>query len=257
MTNKKRRIIMKNHPWYLEYKKNPHAAVRLFCFHHSGGGASAYFPWLGELSSYIEMVAIQLPGRENRFPEPLTNNLKYIINSLREGFELYKDKPFITFGHSLGGLISFEFIKSIYQSYSLYPRCMMISATKAAHMPFRMKHLSFMDDSTLKKELRIYNGIDDSILNNDELLELFLPIIRSDFSIYESYQSTNFAPLPCDILVFSGREDPTVNVAEIQAWSSYTTEKFEHISLPGGHFFVKDHQKSIVDHINRLTEQYA
>tara|TARA_B100000614_G_scaffold254860_1_gene270928 strand:- start:132 stop:878 length:747 start_codon:yes stop_codon:yes gene_type:complete len=248
---------MKNHPWYLEYKKNPHAAMRLFCFHHSGGGASAFFPWLDKLSSSIEMIAIQLPGRENRFSEPLTNNLQHIITSLREGFELYKEKPFFTFGHSLGGLISFEFIKSIHQFYSLYPRCMIISATKAAHMPFRMKPLSSLDDETLKKEVQTYNGIEESILENDELLELFLPIIRSDFSIYESYHPKDSTPLPCDILVFSGCEDSSVNAEEIQGWAAYTTGKFEHTPFPGGHFFIKNHIKSIAEHINQLAEQYA
>ncbi|OJW54535.1 MAG: hypothetical protein BGO67_10090 [Alphaproteobacteria bacterium 41-28] len=250
-------VIMRDHPWYLEYKKNPHAAMRLFCFHHSGGGTSAYFPWLEYLSPHIEMIAIQMPGRENRFSEPLTNNLTDIVNTLKEGFELYKDKPFFTFGHSLGGVISFEFIKSVMKFYSLTPLHMMISATKAPHFPFRMKQLSQLGDKPLKEELRAYNGIDERILESDELLELFLPIIKSDFSITESYRSTDSTVLPCDILVFSGNEDPTVNMEEIQGWSSYTTGKFKHISFSGGHFFVKEHQKSIVSHINRLAEQYV
>lgn len=248
---------MRNDPWYLEYKKNPKAVVRLFCFHHSGGAASAYFPWLEELSSHIEMVAIQLPGRENRFQEPLTNNLKFITTSLRQGFEPYKDKPFFTFGHSLGGLISFEFIKSIYKYYSLYPRHMMISATKAPHLPFRMKPLSSLECATLKKELQAYNGINESILKNDEVLELFLPIIRSDFSISETYHLDDPAQLPCDILAFSGQDDHTVNAEEIRGWSSYTTEKFDHISFPGGHFFIKNNVKNIVKHINQLAEKYS
>ncbi|MBW8308814.1 MAG: hypothetical protein K0M45_04135 [Candidatus Paracaedibacteraceae bacterium] len=98
---------------YLEYKKNPNAALRLFCFHHSAGGASAYYPWAESLSPNIEMVAIQFPGRENRFIEPLNNDLKNIVAELSKRFELYKDNPFFVFGHSLGALVSFEFIKSV------------------------------------------------------------------------------------------------------------------------------------------------
>ena len=175
--------MVKNQNWFLEYKKNPNSKIRLFCFHHSGGGASAYYPWIDHLSPYIEMIAIQLPGRENRFTEPLNNSLTDITAKLTEGFKVYTDKPFIVFGHSLGALVSFEFMKSVHQLYSLYPRHMIVSATKAPHLPFRMKHLSKLDDKTLKEELRIYNGIDERILNNEELLELFLPIIKNDFSI--------------------------------------------------------------------------
>lgn len=243
--------------WYLEYKKNPQASIRLFCFHHSGGGASLYFPWIDHLSPDIEMIAVQLPGRESRYGEPLTNNLKDITAKLGEEFRFYKDKPFFVFGHSLGALISFEFIKSIYQLYALYPCHMIVSATKAPHLPFRMKHLSQLDDKTLKEELKAYNGIDERILNNDELLDLFLPIIRSDFSISESYFSTNSAPLPCDLLVLSGSQDQTVSKEEILEWSAYTIGKFKHISFSGEHFFIKDHQKSILELINQIGDNFT
>ncbi|OJX14241.1 MAG: hypothetical protein BGO77_02145 [Caedibacter sp. 37-49] len=248
---------MTRNPWYLEYKKNPKAAIRLFCFHHSGGGASAYYPWVESLSPYIEMISIQLPGREDRFTEPLMSSLKDIIDALTEGFYLYTEKPFFVFGHSLGGFIAFELVKSIYQRYSLYPQHIIISATKAPHMPFRMKTLSSLENKTLKEELKIYNGIDEGILNNDELLDLFLPIIRNDFSISERYHSADVASLPCDILHLSGDLDVSVNEEEIQAWKAYTTGKFEHISFLGGHFFLKDHQKDIIKLINQIAEQYT
>lgn len=246
-----------NRNWYLEYKKNSDAAIRLFCFHHSGGGASSYYPWAEHLSPKIEMIAVQLPGRENRFSEPLTNNLNDIVTKLSEGFAVYKDKPFFVFGHSLGALISFEFVKSIHKLYSLYPRHIIISATKAPHLPFRMKNLSKLDDKTIKEKLRVYNGIDERILNNDELLELFLPIIKSDFSIYENYNFLESKPIPCNILALSGEQDQTVSQEEILAWAKYAERKFEHISFPGKHFFIKDHQNKILEIINQIGGSHA
>lgn len=243
--------------WYLEYEKKPNATIRLFCFHHSGGGASAYYPWLELLSPNIELIAIQLPGRENRFSQPLNNNLKDIITQLSEGFCTYKDKPFFVFGHSLGGLLSFEFIKSIREVYSLCPCHIIVSATKAPHFPFRMKHLSKLNDAALKEELKVYDGIDERILHHDELLELFLPIIRSDFSIYENHNHSNSEPFFCDILALSGDHDHTVAQEETLAWSAYTTGKFEHLSFHGGHFFTKNYQKRIVGVINTIGNMYT
>jgi medium-chain acyl-[acyl-carrier-protein] hydrolase len=243
--------------WYLEYKKNPSASVRLFCFHHSGGGASSYYPWINHLSPNIEMIAVQLPGRENRFTEPLNNSMEDIIAQLSERFVTYTDKPFFVFGHSLGALLSFEFIKSVHQAYSVYPCHMIISATKAPHLPFRMKHLSQLDDKALKEQLKMYNGIDERILYNDELLDLFLPIIKSDFSIYETYSFLESKPLPCNILALSGREDKTVNSEEIWAWEKYTEGKFERLSFPGEHFFVRDNQRQILEIINQIGDRYT
>lgn len=248
---------MKNdHDWYIEHKKNPDASIRLFCFHHSGGGASTYYPWRDYLSFHIEMISIQLPGRENRFTEPLNNNVQDIAFQLSEKFFIYKDKPFFVFGHSLGGLIAFEFIKAVNQLYSLYPRHMIVSAIKAPHLPLRRKNLSQLDNNTLKKELKIYNGIDERILNDTDLLELFLPIIRNDFSIYENYSFLDVGPLPCDLLVLSGDQDQTVNQEEILAWSKYTTGKFEHMSFSGKHFFIKDHKEKLLEIINQIGESH-
>lgn len=243
--------------WYIGYKKNPQAAIRLFCFHHSGGGASSYHPWVESLSPLIEMVAIQLPGRENKFLEPLTSDLSHIITKLSKDFSYYKDKPFIVFGHSLGALLAFEFIKAIHRIYSLYPRQVIVSAAKAPHMPYRRKILSHLEDKLLKEELKAYNGIDERIQNEPELFDLFLPIIRSDFSIVENYSFAGSASFPCDILAFSGSDDPTVTQEEILGWSTQTTGKFEHMPFSGAHFFIRDHQKEIVNIINQIAEKYS
>lgn len=134
---------------------------------------------------------------------------------------------------------------------------MIISGTKAPHLPFRMKHLSGLEDKALKEELKIYSGIDESILNNNELLDLFLPIIKNDFSIYENYVFSPSKPFPYDILALSGTEDQTVTLEEIVAWEKYTEGKFEYIAFPGKHFFIKDNQKEILEIINRIGNRYA
>ena len=45
------------------------AKMRLICFHYAGGGASIFQQWGAQLPEYIEVVAIQLPGREDRFKD--------------------------------------------------------------------------------------------------------------------------------------------------------------------------------------------
>lgn len=246
-----------NQNWYIKYKDNPHAKIRLFCFHHSGGGASAYFPWVEHLSSNIELIAIQLPGRENRYTEPLTNNLNHIVSKLKNEFCDYKEKPFFIFGHSLGALIGYEFIKSVHQQYSIYPRMMIASAAKAPHLPYRMKRLSQLKEIELKKELRSYNGLDELILKNDELFELFVPIIKNDFSIGENYVFSNLNPFPFDILTLSGIQDLTVTEEETLAWSLYTSKKFQHLAFLGQHFFIKEHQKRILEIINQFGDSFV
>lgn len=242
--------------WFLKFKSNPGSKIRLFCFHHSGGGASTYYRWLDHLSTEIELIAIQLPGRENRFSEPLATNIEDIIVNLSEGFSLYKDKPYIIFGHSLGALIGFEFVKAIIHLYSMLPSQIIVSAARAPHLTYRRKSLSQLDNESLTQELKGYNGIDMNILNNNDLLSIFLPIIRKDFSLLEGYQYVRSEPFSCNMLALAGSHDKTVQTEEIRAWSEHTTGKFEYLSFAGEHFFLKDYRKGVLEVINKIGEQH-
>lgn len=243
--------------WFLTFKKNPYAKMRLLCFHHSGGGASTYFPWSKQLSPIIELMAIQLPGREDRFSEPFIDDVEDLIHKLTREFSQYKDMPFFVFGHSLGALLSFEFAKSIKKAYSLTPHHIIISATKAPHLPLKRKNLSKLDPVSLKTELFSYNGIDKEIINNEELFDLYLPILKNDFLLYENYEYLESSPLSCNMLALSGTLDESVKEEEVIAWSRHTQGNFKHMSFSGGHFFIKQYQKEIVSIINQIAENYT
>jgi surfactin synthase thioesterase subunit len=58
-------------------------------------------------------------------------------------------------------------------------------------------------------------------------------------------------------LTLSGTHDQTVNEDEILAWAAYTTGKFKHLSFSGGHFFIKNHQKAILEIINHIGNIYT
>jgi len=240
--------------WFRTFKSNPKAQIRLFCFHHSGGSASSYYRWVEHLSPSIELTAIQFPGREDRFSEPFINRLEDIISQLSEGFNAHKDKPFFVFGHSLGALVGFEFVNAIRQHYSIIPRYLVVSAARAPHLIYKRPSLSQLDDESLTKKLKEYNGIDQNIINNDDLLSLFLPIIRNDFQLLEDYKYKSSEPLLCDILALSGSDDQTVNCEDIHAWSSYTKNNFHYLSFSGKHFFLKNHQPTILQIINQIGE---
>lgn len=247
---------MQENKWLLTFKKNPQARTRLIAFHHSGGGASAYFPWVKRLSPSIELITLQLPGREGRFQEPLLNQAEDIIYNVSKEFAIYTEKPFFIFGHSLGALLSFEFAKFIQDTYSVSPHDIIVSASKAPHLPWRRKSFSQLDVSSLKAELTLYGGISQEILDNEELFNIFYPILTNDFSISENYIYKKSKPLLCNMIALSGSQDQSVQEEEILAWAQHTQGHFKHISFPGGHFFLKQHQLKILEIINHIGENY-
>ncbi|OJW52767.1 MAG: hypothetical protein BGO67_04770 [Alphaproteobacteria bacterium 41-28] len=164
------------------FKPNKNSKIRLFCFHHGGGSASTFYPWVTLLP--VEVVAIQLPGRETRYKEPLLESMKEVVPHILEDFKKYTEKPFVIFGHSVGALIGFELVRSLRRLRLSLPLHLVMSGCKAPHLPLGRRSLHDLPTPKLISELTIYNGIPSEILNGDpELLDLFFPIIRADFKI--------------------------------------------------------------------------
>jgi len=237
-------------------KKHEDSSIRVIFCHHSGSGASFFFPWLKELPTNIEYLAIQLPGRGSRFNEPLQKDMGTVIDSLLIDFKKLREKPFILFGHSLGGLICFELTKRL-QGLSLpLPSHLIVSGCRAPHIPLRRGTLYDLPDKEFILEICRYNGIPTEILNDsDELLKIFLPILRADLQISDTYQSLEKTILSCDITALTGYNDPIVFEEDAKAWSEYTAVSFNFFSMQGDHFFINTSKGKVLGVIEKIIKK--
>ena len=86
-------------PWITYARPNEQAGLRLFCLPHAGGGASAFRSWVAGLAPEIEVLPVQLPGRETRFLERPYESIETLLDGLREAIRPLLNKPFAFFGH--------------------------------------------------------------------------------------------------------------------------------------------------------------
>lgn len=91
--------------------------------------------------------------------------------------------------------------------------------------------------------LRDLNGTPESVLQNEELMQLILPTLRADFALAETYQYTASDPLSCPITAFGGLQDKTVNKADLVAWQQQTSNTCAVHMFNGDHFFI--HSESV------------
>ena len=68
-------------------------------------------------------------------------------------------------------------------------------------------------------------------------MEVFLPILRADVAVVESYQFREGEPLNCPITAFSGMNDASVSWDQLVGWKRQTRQRFAMQVLPGGHFY--------------------
>lgn len=191
---------------------------------------------------YLEIFAVQLPGRESRLKESCLTQLEPIVQSLLPALQPYLDQPFALFGHSMGALLAFEIARQV------QPRSLFISACPAPQLP-QGSGLHLLPNDEFLQTLRRYNGTPEIVLNNPELMALFLPILRADFTAIETYSYQPSAPLSCPIVAFGGHSDPQVNPDQLSAWSTQTSDRFRIQLFAGDHFYLNPQRQALLEAI--------
>ena len=229
---------MRNDVWIKYRGQDSQTGLRLFCFPFAGGGASIFRTWPHRLPPDIEVCAIQLPGREDRFQETPFDRLSSLIDALADVLYPYMDLPFAFFGHSLGSLTAFELTRRLRRKKAPCPLQLFVSGSRAPQLPNSDPPMHQLPDAEFIEALRRFKGTPKAVLENPEFMEVFSPLLRSDMRLYETYVYDHEAPLDCPITAFGGLEDAEVSRQEVAGWSDQTRSRFRMHMFPGDHFFL-------------------
>ena len=232
-------------------RSRPHPRLRLFCFPYAGGGASIFRLWSKELPEEVEVCPIYLPGRESRFSEPGFTDVQTLAQVLTDKLLPYTDIPFAIFGHSMGGLISYVWACHIRKTHDKVPSHIFISAQRAPQLPPAHPPIHHLPDATFLEELFRLGGTPATIMQNKELMELMLPMLRADFTLYETYTYTPDAPFACPISTYYGEQDHLVASRELAAWDEHTASFFTVSAIPGNHFFLQSSQSLLLRNMSQ------
>jgi medium-chain acyl-[acyl-carrier-protein] hydrolase len=228
--------------WIEGREPRPQARLRLFCFPYAGGSASIFRNWSSALPGDVEVWPVQLPGRASRFTEYPFTDLSALIQVLAQTLSPVLDMPFAIFGHSLGALIGFELAREFRKQYDVNPIRLFVSAACAPQVPHRGASIHVLPEREFVTEVRRLNGTPAEILDNKEIREIMLPLLRADFALYETHVYAAELPLKCPISAFGGLRDNRVSRSDLEAWCDQTTTSFSLRMFPGDHFFLNTTQ---------------
>lgn len=238
-------------PWIVQPRPNPNATIRLFCFPYAGGAAHIFRDWPEYLPPFVDVCAVQLPGRGNRLREQPYTRLKALVPDAAAALRLFMDRPFAFFGHSMGALIGFEVARVLRDSGMPQPESLFFSGARAPQLKRNDPKTYDLPDEELIEELRRLNGTPAEVLEHEELLQLVLPLVRTDFEITETYEYIDGPPLDRPLIVFGGLADSEVGREKLEPWSQQTTGPFKLIMLPGDHFFLHSQQRMMLTSMSR------
>lgn len=237
--------------WFIYPSRNPSARMRLFCFPYAGGGATVFSTWPRSLPPEVEVIAVQPPGREGRLMEKPFSHLPDLVEAMHREMLPHLDKPFAFYGHSNGGLMAFEMARTLRRTGGPMPRHLFIGGRPAPQVELEEEEIHALPHDEFITALRRYAGTPEEILQNAEIMELIMPLLRADFSLGETYRYDPEPPLDLPVSAYGGERDDEVPSWQIEAWREMTSARFDFQMFPGDHFFINGNRAQVLESITR------
>jgi surfactin synthase thioesterase subunit len=231
--------------WFLADTTALSHEIQLVCFPHSGGCASTYREWFAELSSFTDVLPVQLPGRETRIREPFVTDMRMLVDQLADVLLKADFRQVALFGHSMGAVIALKVCEALEQA-GIKAAHLFVSGHEAPPSPPRIlgsrPEVPFAvppdaSDTTLMSSLAALDPSLADWLASSEMRNMFLPVLRADMRLLYS------APLggeriDAPVTVLAGCEDPYLRDYDLAHWARVTRADCVTHWLPGHHFYL-------------------
>jgi external thioesterase TEII len=230
--------------------------TQLFLLHFAGGNCYS-FQFLKPLLPEFEVITLELPGRGKRLNEPLLKDFGMAAEDIfRQMNTKLNASPFLIYGHSMGAYLALR-VASMLAGAGSPPVYLIVSGNAGPGVKYEdeVKKRYLLSRDEFIEELKILGGVPEELLENRELFNFFEPVLRADFQIAENNGMANDAPVNVPLYAMMGSTE--LKTEEISNWGRFTTGRFNHEILEGGHFFIHQHPERIAAVIRNCYKNTA
>jgi surfactin synthase thioesterase subunit len=221
--------------------------VPVVCFPPAGAGASFYHPWR-DFSAVLQILPVDIPGRERLFAEPPHQDLPSLVRALVDSVrhQLGDTGRVAFFGHSFGAVLAYEAARELHRMAPERELELVVSGSAGPGTP-RGTPLAGLPDAELLAGVRRMTGWSDPSFDEPELQELLLPALRADVTMHEAYRPVPSPPLPMSVTVMRGLGDPLVTARGASEWAHVTSRPLRTLELRGGHMYLTENWRAALD----------
>ncbi|WP_068276691.1 thioesterase II family protein [Aldersonia kunmingensis] len=237
------------------HKPDSPERLPLLIFPHAGSGASAYRELSKALSAHYDVIIFQYPGRQDRVKEPALASLPEIAAGAFAEFQASgynRGVPVVTFGHSMGAMVSFEFVRLATAAGIDVRQATVSAAVPPSRGAFRKRTPD--DDDELLDHLAMLEGIDSDVMASREIMRMSLPAIKADHKAAEAYTCPPDIRIGTRIHAIGGDRDPIVSMADLHGWHNHG-ENVEVTMFEGGHFYLNSHIDALAEILSKQAQR--
>ena len=236
---------------------DPGGQVRgdLLVLPHAGGSPGQYRFLRDHVPATTRLAIARYPGREKRLGEPFAPSLGHLADEVATASTASGLRRPVILGHSMGGLLAVEVARQLLPDPDLSPPAVIISGRGPATTETGMQ-IHTRGDDELVDQIYALAATPVGLRDTPDARALFLPPVRDDYRLVETYVPTSTEPLPIPVQCFAGDDDPTVAVDEVAACAELTTERFDLTVFPGGHFFISETPVAVGAALSRVLAYY-
>ncbi len=240
----------------------PHerAQMRLYCFSCAGGSSRDFRHWATSAPEWLDVVSIELPGRNARMEEPFPSDDKMDKAVRSELQRLIREDsaglPFAFCGLSYGAAFATELLLGELADTDRSGQCKGLIVV--GHAPI---HNVSADTTALAPESLLMVSAETRA--NPLWQELYLPILTADLEsdrrigLRMSQVRGTERTLRCEVMVHCGEQDPACSLAEAEGWFELSAAPSSSVITYGGaHDFMVRDQTLIFERVVQWLQKH-
>lgn len=219
--------------------------MKIIALPFAGGSSFSYVKLARTLPAGVSMTTLDTPGHGRRMGEPLVADVDRMADDMvPRVIHAAAHSPYTLFGHSLGAYLALAVLDKILELQGPLPARLVLSGAAPPQRRQGDKKSTLPREQFFQKIVAI-GGMPAEFLAEPALLELFEPLLRSDFEAAERYTNARRRTHAVPVRILRGTEDAVTSEAS-GSWDECFAHRPEVFDFPGDHFFLFERAEQVV-----------